>query len=316
MYDIINNWKTEPVVEIYIAEYGVGCRDGFDKLGHSGADFVGLKKGHCGCTSNAFYNSSLSNCTQAAELTDNCMTAPARGKINAKAWRRESICVRRGGQASAKWSGGYQRRPYPGKKGCPNGYKVCGNGLYAEGERAICFPVDEECPITGIIITRDSHPPTTGNWTKANGTFAVEAYSLYYRREYADELPVVDFKTALTYYDSDDYIDDNYRAGKNRRGVCYLGKAQKYTSNVVVSSSKFADYSIKAPPRCKRADKRYTLWDKSRADEVWLGNLEKNSDCNGFALYPLDHPSFVAADDADYLQSGVPCGSGKYVCDR
>ncbi|CAE7626262.1 unnamed protein product, partial [Symbiodinium microadriaticum] len=67
---------------------------------------------------------------------------------------------------------------------------------------------------------------------------------------------------------------------------------------------------------CKRTDKRYVMWDRARLDEVWLGNLEKNSDCSAFDLYPLDHPSFVASDDADYLQSGVPCGSGKYVCDR
>lgn len=244
------------------------------------------------------------------------MTAPSRKSIPARAWRRQNICIKRGGQPAARWKGGYERRPYPEKGECPKGYKICGAGSYENGN-AVCFDEDEKCPITGILIASDSNPPTSGNWTQSNGTFTVDGYSLYFRREHPDELPIVDFKAALTAYGSDDYLSDGYRPSKNDRGICYIGKTQKYTSSVSVSDVSFASYSISAPSKCKRVDKRYSLYDKARHDELWLGNFQLDSQCSQFDLYPTDHPSYVAANDADYLESGVVCGtSGDYTCDR
>lgn len=316
VFDIIDNWKTKPILEAYIADYNIGCRSGFENLGFGNTDFTGVQRGHCGCAQNLQYSSTYPNCSVEAEATAYCMTAPARSSISTKAWRSQLICVKRGGQAAASWKNGYVRRPYPSNKGkCPDGYKLCGQGTY-ENDRAICFPEENVCPLTGLLIAPNNNPPTSGNWIKANGTFG-DAHSLYFRREYPGELPLVDFQNALTEYGSDDYITDEYRSSKNKRGPCYLGAKQVYSSSVDVSDEALNSYWIKSPKVCKRVDRRYVLYDKIRRDQLWLPNFELNSACSGFDLYPSDDLHFVASADADYLYSGVKCGTASgYVCDR
>jgi hypothetical protein len=317
IFDIIDNWKTEPILEAYVADYNIGCRSGYDKLGFGNADFTGVQKGHCGCTPNSFYMSTYPNCSSEAEATNECMTAPSRSGIPVKSWRSELICVKRGGQAAASWRSGYVRRPYPSSKGkCPTGYRKCGTATATyEDDRAVCFPEDEVCPLTGMLIAANTNPPTDPSWIKAEGNFS-DGHSLYIRREFPGELPIVDFQTGLTEYGSDDYLTDGYKASKNKRGPCYIGNKQEYSSSVAVSDVAFAEYSIKAPSSCKRVDKRYVMYDKIRRDQLWLKNFELDSACSGFTLYPEDDPAFNPALDADYLKSGVPCGGSPYTCDR
>jgi len=318
VYDIINNWKTQPVTDIYVAHYSEDCLDGYQEFNLDNADFEGITKGHCGCTSNSFfYTSSLENCSDSVGNTDYCMTAPKRKSFSARSWRRHRVCYMRGGQAAATWKGGYKHRPYPTENStCPVGYKLCGSGTYTNGN-AVCFPVDTVCPITGLLIAPSETPLSSLSWVKANGNFTVANYSLYYRREHSNELPVIDLRVALTRYSSTDYLDEEYKPGANARGVCYIGRSQEYKKPIAVSNSALAQYSSSEPQQCERVDKRYILYDKIRLDEHYLSNLEHTEYCSSFSLWPHDHENFNASADADYLYSGIKCGTKDgYVCDR
>jgi hypothetical protein len=311
--EILTNWKTIPLVDIYVANYTDTCADGYSELSYSRSDFVGVSRGHCACTAtSSTYSSTLPNCSDTAEATPECMTARSLGEVNAKAWRRERICYKRGGEASVSFKDGYSRRPYPDEKGnCRKGYKICGSGTY-NGNRAICFPDTEQCPITGLLVAATK--PSGGSWILA-GNFTRDGTHLFYRREYTGELPAVEFEDALTKYNGD-YMADNYNGNKNDRGPCYMGGAQRYDNSIKVSETQFATYSLKAPASCQKPDPRFVLYDNVDFVNHYLGVLEQSSRCTGFELYSLSDPRYQSASDPDYLKSGVPCGPTPYTCNR
>lgn len=311
--DILNNWKTQPVLDVYIANFSVGCLSDYNSFSLSNTDFPGLSKGHCACTALSLSLSSYPNCSSTDEVSAECMSANSQNGVDAEAWRREKICYKRGGLASVNFKNGYFRRPYPDSDGtCPSGYKKCGTGNY-EDDRAICFPDDTICPITGLLIAQS--PPAGGSWIQADGIFSRDGSNLYYRREYINELPVVDLKSALTKY-KDDYLNDNYNGKNNQRGPCYIGVGQKYSKSVQVSDTELIGYSIKPPKSCNKPDLRYTLYDKITVENHFLAVLEQSNKCQGFTLYPTSDSRYSTSTDPDYYNSGIPCGTTPYICDR
>lgn len=168
--DILKNWKTLPIIEVYVANFTQGCADGYNTASVSNTNFPGLSKGHCACTQYSLSLSYYPNCSTADEDSSYCMSANSLNGVDAESWRREKICYKRGGEASVNFKNGYYRRPYPDSKGdCPSGYKKCGIGSY-EDDRAICFPIDSHCPITGMLIA--TSPPSGGSWIQAAGVFS------------------------------------------------------------------------------------------------------------------------------------------------
>jgi hypothetical protein len=311
--DILKNWKTKPLMDIYVANYTDTCAEGYSEFSYSRSDFTGVGVGHCACTASSLtYTSTYANCTSDAELTPECMSMNSLSGVNAKAWRRERICYKRGGIGSVSFKDGYFRRPYPDEKGkCEDGFKLCGNGTYQD-DRAICFPDTEQCPITGLLVAATK--PSGGSWISA-GNFTRDGTHLFYRREYVDELPVVNLEDALTKYNGD-YMADNYNGNKNARGPCYMGGVQRFVNTVQVSDLEFATYSIKPPKSCDKPDPRFILYDNVDFVDHYLGVLENSDKCKGFELYSLTDPRYNSLSDPDYLRSHRPCGTAPYYCNR
>jgi hypothetical protein len=312
--EILNNWKTLPLMDIYVANYTDTCAEGYSEFSYSRSDFTGVGRGNCACTASSYpdYISTYPNCSETAEALSSCMTANSLDGVKAKSWRRERICYKRGGQASVSFKDGYFRRPYPDEKGkCHNGYKVCGSGTYNDN-RAICFPDTEQCPITGLLVAATK--PSGGSWISA-GNFTRDGTHLFYRREYVDELPVVNLEDALTKYNGD-YMADNYNGNKNARGPCYMGGVQKYGNQIKVSETALDSFSISSPSSCNKPDPRFILYDNVDFVNHYLGVLENSEKCKGFELYSFTDPRYNSLSDPDYLRSRRPCGTAPYYCNR
>mgnify|MGYP003385385551 FL=1 len=207
--------------------------------------FEGLDRGHCGCVANNLnYVSGYTNCSDASAASGYCMTSNSRDSVGASTWRHQKICFTRAGQAAASWVEGYVRRPYVESDGtCITGYKKCGLGVDYENDRAICYPEDYICPITGIAVEPVGTTPTGDGWVMANGTFTRENHQLWYRREGIGELPLVQLALTLRYASSDVGPED-YDHINNKRGPCYTGSAQDINGVVAVSDTTLADHSI------------------------------------------------------------------------
>jgi hypothetical protein len=323
VYDITDNWKTEPVIGVFVpASHDADCPDGFAAISIEKSDFTGITKGPCGCVPNVNgYISSAANCSVAEEATAYCMSAPARDAVKSKSWRDSKICFKRGGKPATSWTEGYYRRPYPDADGaCPTDYKRCGTGLtYEQG--AVCFPADSPCPITGMLVAPADDPlPAEGGWQSA-GTFPGDEYLLLTRREHEGELPVVDLEMHLTLDNSQEYTDgDSYNPDDNRRGPCYLGTKQKFSNKPLTISDDFLWlFSVSYPTMCKREDKRFELFDQRDLQRHFLENLANgHSSCSGHELLPINDPDYTTAADPDYQNSHVPCddSSAGYVCSR
>jgi hypothetical protein len=314
VYDILDNWKAQPVLDVYVPQsYDEDCPSGYGVISLEKSKFTGFSKGPCGCTINpSGYTSTIANCSDTAEATNYCMSAPAQGGVSAQSWREGNICYKRGGEPATSWTDGYYRRPYPDENGkCPEKYKKCGRGkTYAEG--AVCFPADSKCPVTGLLVTPSGDlPPASGRWEVA-GTFPGGDYVLLERREHDDELPLVDVSMQLTYYNSDGYLTgDGYDPDENKRGPCYLGVKQVFSSDeITVSDSFLWTFSVTYPSTCTREDKRYELFDRRDLQNHFLENLAVGlEECAGAELLPLDDADYDASLDPDYINSGVPCGT-------
>lgn len=186
--------------------------------------------------------------------------------VKSKFWRMSTICIKRGGKAAVSYTERrlVQYRQVPDINGkCHDGFQKCGDG-FNQHEAAICFPSDAECPITNILVLpADTMPPANAFWETA-GHFAHSSHTLYFRRQYIGELPIVDVTFQLTEFDSN---------GKGVRGVCYEGPSQTITStvaNIVNSSS----YNVTLPPACTVSDGRYTVVDQVPLAEHFSQNLE------------------------------------------
>lgn len=78
--------------------------------------------------------------------------------IRSNFWRMSTVCIKRSGRATItqetyfngrKW---FLDRQMPDTHGkCHDGFKKCGDG-FNQQEGAICFPFDEECPITNMLV--------------------------------------------------------------------------------------------------------------------------------------------------------------------
>lgn len=173
------------------------------------------------------------------------MTSNSRDGVDASTWRHQKMCFTRSGQAAASWEEGYVRRPYLQSDGtCEAGYKKCGLGVDYENDRAICYPVDQICPITGITVEPLGAVPTGDGWVVANGTFTREKHQLWYRREGIGELPLVELALTLTQYASSNVGPEDYDHVDNKRGPCYTGSKQDIDGVVTVSDVALADHEI------------------------------------------------------------------------
>lgn len=323
VFDVTDNWKTPPVTEVFVPlSFDADCPDGFSTITLEKSDFSGITKGPCGCVPNTLgYVSGIGNCSVEAEATAFCMSAPPRDEVKTKSWRESKICFKRDGKAATSWKNGYYRRPYPDQDGnCPKSYKRCGTGAtYDKG--AVCFPEDTICPVTGMLVApvNDLPPPAEGGWVQ-NGTFPGGEYVLLTRREYEGERPMVDLEMHLTQDPTDGYLDgESYNPDNNKRGPCYLGSTQLFSdSPVEISDSFLWSFIVSYPGTCRRDDARFELFDRREMQRHFLENLEVGqSACNGLTLLPTDDPAYDAAQDPDFLNSGVSCDSNAaYQCSR
>jgi len=110
---------------------------------------------------------------------------------------------------------------------------------------------------------------------------------------------------------------DSYNSARNDRGPCYTGSPQRFpTSKIRPSSESYWYYNSPSfPSKCRREDERFSLFDRVGLEDHFLNNLNYSSECEGFELYPVDHPSYSTLTDPDYRNSGVGCDS-KGVCIR
>lgn len=320
VYDITENWETQPVISVYVPmSVDEPCPDGYSVISLEKSDFPGITKGSCGCTPNVEgYVSTAANCSDSAEPTNYCMSMPPQGEVRSSKWRNSNICYQRGGESAASWATGYIRRPYPDGEGrCPDGYRKCGVGAsYEDG--AICFPVDSQCPITGMLVTpHDEPPPLSGHWHPAgelDGNF-----TLFVRRQFPGEMPIVDLELHLTEYTSNDYLDGvSYDADNNKRGPCYTGRKQVFSDSDVVSDQEILwAYSVNYPTSCRKEDKRFTLFDRRDSQSHFLETIGRESEyCEGLQLYALSDPRYNVSSDPDYVNSRIPCGTDGFVCGR
>lgn len=61
--------------------------------------------------------------------------------------------------------------------------------------------------------------------------------------------------------------------------------------------------------QCKTVDRRYTLLDFIAQEDLMLETFQLDGDCQNSDLKSLTDPTFLAANDPDYHQSGVACES-------
>jgi hypothetical protein len=195
----------------------------------------------------------------------------------------------------------------------------CGRGLTFDDGGAVCIPIDEECPVTGVLVAplTKSLAPTL-NW-EAVGTFPEGTHVLYIRREQIDELPLVDLSTQLTNYAYQDYTNgEGYRSDENSRGPCYIDRIQGVRQTLTKSNSKIDpsdsilwDYRFSFPGTCKKVDSRYILFDRLSLASVLLDNAPYSvPECAQFApIYMVDNPAYNSATDPDYVNNGVACES-------
>ena len=214
--------------------------------------------------------------------------------VDSKSYRLSTVCIKRGGKAAMSFKENLQgwkvlqARQLPDKRGrCHDGFKKCGDG-FNEEEAAICFPFDFECPITNVLVLPSSQEPQqTGFWELA-GTFPHNNHTLHVRRQYKNELPVVDLAFHLTEFDS---------GHKNMRGVCYDRATQFHLNdNIVARRSAQDSWDITFPPMCNRTDERYQLIDQVHLSEHFLQNIplsyphyERSVETLRTALQNYDH---------------------------
>ena len=227
VYDVIDNWKTKPVVNMTLVDWTDDCPSDYYALSLDNSDFPGVKKGHCGCVPHVEYASQFTNCSDEAEASTSCMSYVEKPGVKAQSWRGKRICVRRGGEPAESWSNGYHQRPHPDEAGeCPGGYHKCGEGFDHNNGGAICFPDDEGeflCPLTNAVVA-ESRPAGDG-WFVL-GDFD-DNYALFGRREGLEEFPMVDLQLKLTTELGDTFRDGvSYSTGSQDRGPCYLGTNQ------------------------------------------------------------------------------------------
>lgn len=225
VFDVLNNWQRKPVVNITVIDWTEECPHGYSLMSIDNTDFPGIKKGHCGCSSNPTHTSGLHNCSDEAELTDFCMSYIKKSSVPSTSWRGKRLCVLRGGEPAESWKNGYRQRPHPNSEGiCPEGYRKCGQGDDHNNARALCFPEEEPlCPLTNIVVSESI--PSTEGWDLI-GEFN-DGYSLFGRREGYGELPLVDLQIKLTTEVGQSFRDGkSYSTGRQNRGPCYMGPSQ------------------------------------------------------------------------------------------
>lgn len=147
---------------------------------------------------------------------------------------------------------------------CHDGFKKCGDGVNQQ-EGAICFPFEEECPITNMLVLPSNESAPVNSFWELAGTFAFNNHTLYVRRKKINELPVVDIVFQLTQFDS---------RGKNVRGVCYNGPNQMLGDSTTSDHPGGYAYTIVYPPTCNIADTRYTLVDQVPLETHFIHNLQ------------------------------------------
>ena len=159
-----------------------------------------------------------------------------------------------------------------------------------------------------MMLPSEQAVPVDQGWESA-GEFLSANLTLYVRRQYLDELPVVDLVFQLTEYNN---------KGENVRGRCYDHPKQLVNVSAVANPNNRFDYDINLPKTCKIVDPRYLLVDQMSLQDHFLQNLQLTEpSCEGFALYPVSDPRYQPALDPDYLNSGVKCDfTSKYTCVR
>ena len=336
--DVIDNWTTVPISNMTLVNYDESCPDGFTSF-YSDA-FTGSAKGSCACTSNTLgYESSYANCTDTIEATTQCVSDPAiKDGFNLKLWRGKTLCYQRAGQAACEFDVKKQesytgsaastpwRRPRPDKDGsCPTGYQRCGafdTTTYSES-KAICFPDEFACPLTGLKVVSTSTLTSAQNagYTEYLGTFD-DSYLLYGRRDgVSDVLPSIFLEAALAELSGGTSYDMlQYEASDNPRGICYNNQGSDqvipgsftYDNDDATADQENDVWDYSFNTKCSRIDTRWDIVDNNNIESHYIRNFQYLvDDCEdnraGDVFYALGDSNFNANvnDDPDIYQGGT-----------
>ncbi len=328
--------------------YDETCPTGFTSFNFG--TFTGSSKGACACVSNSLgYTSTYANCSDTIELTSECASDPViTSDIDLKLWRGKRLCYQRAGQAacefdrkkqeSYKYTGAAAttpwRRPRPAKDGsCPTGYQRCGEAgtsTYSES-RAICFPNDVPCPLTGLKVASASTVATViaAGYTEYLGTFD-DSYELYGRRDgVSDVLPTIYIEDALAELSGGTSYDKlAYKSSDNKRGKCYngQGKAQsvpgKFSYNNDYAAANYVNdyWEYDFNTKCSRTDGRWDIIDNNNIESHYIRNFQYLvEDCQtnrgSTDFYALQDSNYVVNNDPDIYQGGSITGSYSRVWD-
>jgi len=191
---VTHTWKTDPIVSVYIptSSQGNTCNPNYEAVSVSGS-LKAVSEGPCGCVENDLgFHSGNASCSVASRKSNMCMTLKSQPQVASSTWRNSIICIQRGGQAAATNHENYDPRPHPNKKGvCPANYKKCGEG-FNQQEGAVCFPIEVDCPITNLLVLPSNVAPPLNELWETAGTFPNNNHTLFVRREFSHELPVID----------------------------------------------------------------------------------------------------------------------------
>lgn len=271
--EISRLWKTDPIVSIYIPSGNQSRR----------------------CMRE--YETVHINSTLSAEASD----LP---HIFSKTWRGSPICVKRGGKSALSYKESYPflyDRELPDKRGrCNDKLKKCGDG-FDHNDGAICFPREDECPITNMLILPANQEPSAHAFWESAGTFQHSNHTLFVRRQVINELPINDIAFQLTQFDAH---------GENVRGVCYKGDNQIIFRAVTSSNNTLnGSYDATFPPACEVSDQRYVLVDQVPVQDHFLHNLDLTE--SAFATNKLNK-SYASAVRAAFLDKENNITLGMY----
>ncbi len=308
--EINKQWQSAPIVSIYVPSpyQGQYCAGGYEAVLINITESF-LPGGPCGCSAKL-----EAMCPGTSpSVTDTCASLDNMPYLQSSSWGSSTICIKRGGEAPVSesltwWSfSGYRSRPIPNGSGnCPIGYKKCGEG-FNQQEGATCCPVNEDCPITNVLVVPSGQkPPSDEGWESA-GTFHSHNHTLYIRRQHRNELPVAQITFQLKEIKTED---------ASMRSICSVNILKPYNIATFPFSLWSTDPSVASA--CEPRSQRYVLVDQMPLQDHFLQNLQLTQPtCAGFSLYPLSDPRYIPALDPDYLNSGVKCSfDSKYICAR
>lgn len=283
--EVMGLWYKQPIVSVYLPSQNQTnhCAQGYESMSIN-STISSISGGPCGCVQNEYsYRSTNYSCSPGTANV--CTSLPVLHAVESQLWRRSTICIQRGGQASVTTKRGWldtleriYRPQLDSHDSCPTGYRKCGGEVGTENS-AICFPSNSECPITNLMILPATQmPPSNENWETA-GTFIENNHILYVRRQFRDELSIVDLVVKLA---------EQNQMGENKRGICHEGPNQVIFSPIKADLSSLWSFNVTLPPVCDMVDTRYSLVDTLSLQDHFLQNLQRAEPaCAGFDLYSL-----------------------------